>query len=180
MALKIEDLPSLPDETDSLDPNSDLLVVQKVNGASYKITCSDFVASSVSPTRYIDSKTFFINQAYNSGHFVSFSSEGLFNLNSSFFIDIFAAGMCVRHYKNTDSYSLVGLSEEASFSLSDYEIISTNDYSLSADISSDSENHIITYNNLRYSINDSGLNGDFYSIIAAQPITFSISANIVN
>ena len=87
---RIEDLPTLPTETQSFDPDADYVIIQKPGGASYKMTASSFLSQAVGIRQYSAASSILINTNANAGNRIRFQFDNLLSANTNFTINIFA------------------------------------------------------------------------------------------
>ncbi len=87
---KINDLPDLP--ANNFDPTQDLIIIQKPNGATYKMLAATALSSIAQGEVYADTKT--VNTTGYSTNYPSivFNVNNLLTLNSSILIKITSSG----------------------------------------------------------------------------------------
>ena len=175
---RIEDLPTLPTETQSFEPNQDYVLIQKPGGASYKMVASNFISQAIAIRQYSEALSVSINKSPSAGNRVFFQADNLLSSNTNFTINIFAGANMQTIIKQSGDLFINGVDGLIPSAGESQQIIGGGDFNVFADVVSDNINHSILFENIYYSIASWSSATTVFSQLGAQPLNICIQANI--
>lgn len=175
---RIEDLPTLPTETQSFNPDADYVLIQKPGGASYKMVASNFISQAIAFRQYSDAASISINTSSSAGNRVFFQADNLLSTNTNFTINIFAGANMKTIIKQSGNLLIDGVDGLIPSSSESQEIIGGGDFNVYANVSYDSANHSILFENIYYSIASWSSATTTFTQLGNQPLNMCIQANI--
>ena len=175
---RIEDLPTLPTETQSFNPNADYIIIQKPGGASYKMTASSFLSQAIGLRQYSDASSVLINTNANAGNRIRFQSDNLLSTNTNFTINIFAGSNMSTIVKQSGDLLINGADGFIPSTSEQLQLIGGGDFYVYADVTYDDTAHSILFDNIYYSILTGSTYSSTFNALGSQPLNMCIQANI--
>ncbi|MAR65808.1 MAG: hypothetical protein CL833_01010 [Crocinitomicaceae bacterium] len=155
--LRIQDLPEL---TNDFDATTDYLIIQRVNqdgdeSGVYKMLLSNLTALT-QVSQYVDAAGLYVSSAPASGSRFIFSAAGLFNTNSSFILTTSFNHATTSFIKQPGSLNINGVDNLVPSTNTTQEILDNDIMTLYADITYDSVQNRIMFENIFYVAKGSG------------------------